>query len=101
VPLVLVVALYIHDGHEAEFEQFESAAAEVMKRYGGGIERRIRCAPSADGSQPYEVHIVAFPDAAAYERYRSDEELRGLAELRRRAIRETRVWSGADARPLP
>jgi uncharacterized protein (DUF1330 family) len=94
--LVLVVALYIHDGREAEFEQFESAAARIMKRYGGGIERRIRCAPSADATQPYEVHIVMFPDAQAFEQYRADEELRGLADLRGRAIRETRVWTGRD-----
>src|SRR6266851_5129744 len=94
--LTLIVPLYIYDGREAEFEEFESAAARAMKRYGGAIDRRIRCTPSADNSQPYEVHVVTFPDAQAFERYRADDELKGLADLRARAIRATTVWSGHD-----
>ncbi|MGO9451250.1 MAG: hypothetical protein ACLQDV_09445 [Candidatus Binataceae bacterium] len=93
--LTLVVALHIHPGHEAEYEQFESAAARIMSRYGGRIERRIRrTAPAAD--TPYEVHLVTFPDPQAFERYREDAELKGLAEMRARAIRATIVWSGVD-----
>jgi len=98
--LTLVVALYVHPGHETEYEQFESAAARIMGRYGGRIERRIRCVAPADDTRPHEVHVVTFPDAQAFVRYRGDAELKGLAELRARAIRETTVWSGADLPPF-
>ena len=37
--LTLIAALYVHPGREAEFGQFEAAAAEIMQRYGGTIER--------------------------------------------------------------
>ena len=95
----MVVSLFIHQGREAEFEQFESEAAKIMKRYGGAVERRIVCAPQAGDAVPREVHIVTFPDEKAFERYRADPGLGALAELRSRAIRQTTVWRGID-RPL-
>ena len=98
--IVLVAALYIHPGHEAEFEQFESAAASIMKRYGGAIERRIGFAPKNDASLPHEVHIVTFPDTQAFERYRADADLVQLADLRTRAIRQTTTWQGSDLPPF-
>jgi uncharacterized protein (DUF1330 family) len=78
-----------------EFEEFEARAGEIMKCYGGAIERRIRLSPG-DPSQPHEVHIVTFPDRDAFARYRDAPELRALADLRRTAIRDTIVWSGCE-----
>ena len=94
--LTLVAALYIHSGREAEFDQFEAAAARIMARHGGAIDRRIRIARAAGDNLPHEVHIVTFPDDASFQRYRADPELHGLAELRARAIRETVVWTGSE-----
>ena len=94
--IVLVAALYIHLGREAEFEQFETAAASIMKRYGGAIERRIGFDSKNDSSLPHEVHIVAFPDSESFERYRADSDLASLADLRARAIRQTIVWPGTE-----
>jgi antibiotic biosynthesis monooxygenase (ABM) superfamily enzyme len=94
--VTLVAALYLHPGREREFEEFETAAAEIMRRYGGAIERRIRIAAAADQDRPYEVHIVAFPDDRSFQQYRADPDLQALAGLRATAIRETVVWSGKD-----
>ena len=93
--VVLVAALYMNPGRRAEFDEFETAAARIMRRYRGAIERRIGIAP-ADENQPDEVHVVAFPDRAAFERYRADPELQGLAKLRQKAIRLTTIWFGGD-----
>jgi antibiotic biosynthesis monooxygenase (ABM) superfamily enzyme len=99
--LTMVAALYINPGKEADFERFELAAAGIMRRYGGAITRRIRCAKGADQSAPYEIHILDFPDAAAFASYRNDAELGAMAELRTSAIRQTTVWSGVDLPPYP
>jgi antibiotic biosynthesis monooxygenase (ABM) superfamily enzyme len=96
----IVAALYVNPGREAEFEQFESAAAAIMNRYGGRIERRIGCDPGPGGDIPHEVHIVTFPDQDSFARYRGDAELNALAGLRARAIRSTVVWRGADLPPF-
>lgn len=92
---MLVVSLFIHEGREAEFEEFESAAAGIMRRHGGAIERRIGAGSPVAG-QPYEVHIVTFPNRRLLETYRGDPDLKALANLRARAIRDTIVWIGED-----
>ncbi len=99
-PVTVVAALYIHPGKEAEFERFESTAARIRRRYGGAVTRRIRCAPGADQSAPYEIHILDFPDAASLANYRNDAELGAMADLRMSAIRQTTVWSGTDLPPF-
>jgi len=94
--IVIVASLYIHPGREAEYEQFETAAESIMHRHGGTLERRIGFASNATPDQPHEVHIVTFPDEAAFQRYRADADLQALAELRARAIRHSTSWIGSD-----
>jgi len=98
--LSLVVVLHVNAGREAEFERFENTAASIMRRHGGAIERRIAVEPDGETSRPAEVHIVTFPDRAAFDRYRADPALAALAALRADAIRETIVWFGADRAPF-
>jgi antibiotic biosynthesis monooxygenase (ABM) superfamily enzyme len=95
-PITLVVALFIHPGRSAEFESFETQAAEIMRRVGGRIERRIACSTKDDPSVPDEVHLVTFPDVDSYKRYRESSELLALASLRAVAIRKTVVWGGSE-----
>jgi antibiotic biosynthesis monooxygenase (ABM) superfamily enzyme len=94
--LTLIAALYLYPGREAEFAQFEAAAADIMQRYGGTIERRIGVAPSSGENLPYEVHILSFPDERSFQAYRTDPDLQVLSDLRALAIRETVLWFGAD-----
>jgi uncharacterized protein (DUF1330 family) len=95
-PLVIVALLFIHPGREKEFEQFETAAESIMSCHGGRLERRIAVISGANPDQPYEVHIVTFPDEASFARYRTDADLQALAELRTRAIRHSTIWMGSD-----
>ena len=94
--LIIVAALFVNRGCEAEFQQFEASAEKIMRRYGGCIERRIGFRENADADHPHELHIVAFPDQQTFDRYRADPDLQALAELRARAIRQTIVWVGKD-----
>jgi hypothetical protein len=90
------VALFIHADRRAEFESFETQAAEIMSRVGGRIERRVACSSNDDPSAPDEVHLVTFPDEDSYNRYRESSELKALASLRAVAIRKTIVWRGTE-----
>jgi antibiotic biosynthesis monooxygenase (ABM) superfamily enzyme len=97
--LTLIAALYLHPGREAEFAQFETAAAAIMQRYGGTIERRIGVAPSSGENLPYEVHILSFSDERSFQEYRTDPDLEALRDLRALAIRETVLWFGTELPP--
>jgi antibiotic biosynthesis monooxygenase (ABM) superfamily enzyme len=94
--LTLIAALYLHPGREAEFGQFEAAAAEIMQRYGGTIERRIGIAPSGGENLPYEVHVLSFHEERSFQGYRTDPDLEALRDLRALAIRETVLWFGTE-----
>jgi antibiotic biosynthesis monooxygenase (ABM) superfamily enzyme len=94
--LTVIAALYLHAGREAEFAKFETAAAEIMGRYGGTIERRIGVAPGSGENLPYEVHILSFPDERSFQGYRTDPDLESLRDLRALAIRETVLWLGTE-----
>lgn len=98
--IILVASLFIHPGHEAEFRQFETEAAHIMKKYGGRIERVIRPHASVPpGSSPYQVHVVSFPSMAQFEAYRKDGDLAKLAPLRQSAIARTEIIVGEAGEP--
>jgi uncharacterized protein (DUF1330 family) len=99
-PFRLVALLTVADGQEADFERYETQAVAIMARHGGRLERRMRCHPR-DESAPDEVHVVSFPDQAAFQRYRADPELTALADLRARVVRRTVVWPARDLPPFP
>jgi antibiotic biosynthesis monooxygenase (ABM) superfamily enzyme len=91
-----LVSLWIRPGEEAAFAVFEEAAGQIMARHGGEIERAFRIGPEAGEDAPFEVHIVSFPDDAAYAAYRSDPEILALRDRRNRIIAQTRVLSAEE-----
>jgi len=98
--LILVVSLFIHPGRGAEFRQFETEAARVMKKYGGQITQVIR--PTVSGQpdpSPHEIHIVSFPNLKSFEAYRGDPDLAKLAPLRQAAVARTEVIMGEEGEP--
>jgi uncharacterized protein (DUF1330 family) len=76
------------------FREYEFKAARILARHGAAIARTIVEDPSAPGSLLREIHIVTFPDAAAFDRYRADPELAGLAARRNSCIAHTQLIFG-------
>ena len=60
--IVLVVHLYVNPGRADEFRRFETAAARIMGRYGGRIERVVRPTAGAAGAPvPDESKVCRSP----------------------------------------
>ena len=98
--VVIVVSLFIHPGQEVPFRQFEAHAAQIMRHYGGRIERVIRPLVSLHGGAlPHEIHIASFPSLERFEAYRGDERLAELAPLRQAAIVKTEITIGHEGEP--
>ena len=83
-----------------QFSSPQTAAARIMKKYGGRVERVIRpTAANVSDALPYEVHVVTFPSHEQFEAYRADAELTSFATLRQTAIARTEILIGKDGEP--
>jgi uncharacterized protein (DUF1330 family) len=94
--MLAVVILTVRRDEREAFERFERAAAAIMARHGGAIERTVAAIAAADPAHEREIHLVRFPDEAAFAAYRADPALRALAPLRERAIIATEILAGRD-----
>jgi uncharacterized protein (DUF1330 family) len=90
----LVVSLWLKADDVAGFESFERAAARVMAKHGGRIDRVIRRASAEGGDGPFEVHVVSFPSWSAFDAYRADQAFKALRPRRERLIARTEIWRG-------
>ena len=84
---IRVVSIWIHPGQEAAFGAFEREAARRMAVHGGRIDLAVRTAqpgsaPGPESLEPYEVHVISFPDMAAADAYASDPATHALMEKR-------------------
>lgn len=70
--------------------KFELQAAQIMASYGGQIVAAFETERNADNSGK-EVHLLTFPDTAAFDAYRQDAALLALSSLRKQAIADTSV----------
>ena len=95
----LIASIWLKNGDVERFEAFERAAALVMGKHGGRIERAIRIGRSNVADAPFEVHVTSFPDAAAYAAYQDDPDLRELAASRAAIIARMVVHAGSELPP--
>ena len=94
--LHLIVRLWLHpEAQVADFEELEREAASIMSSYGGTIEWAFRATTGLEDGEPFEVHLVSFPDDAAFDAYRADARTLSLKERRDKLIACTEVWRGS------
>ncbi len=93
--MTLVAILTVRRAALEQFRAFERQAAAVMRAHGGRIERTV-VVPDDSPALIREVHVVAFPDAGAFEAYRADARLATLAPLRESAVVRTELLVGED-----
>jgi len=99
--IYLTQLVFLHPGGEADFEAFEAVAIPGIARYGGTLHLRIRpdagSVIQADGEVPYEVHLVSFPNADSFERFKTDEARRAVLHLKERSVRAMLLIQGEGA----
>ncbi len=93
--MLLVALLTVRRAALAEFRRYEHAAATIMARHGGAIERAV-VLDAGDPASLRELHLVRFPDADAFAAYRADAALGDLRELREASVLATELWPAED-----
>lgn len=92
----MVAILTVRDAEA--FQLCEAHAAAIIARYEGRVERAIVLdAPSPEGLLR-ELHVVRFPNRAAFESYLADPKVLSLAALRASCIAATEILTGQSWR---
>jgi hypothetical protein len=93
--MLVVAILSIRRAELDTFRAFEHHAARVMAPPGGRIERTV-VVDDGQGELLREIHVVAFPDAAAWAAYRADPALLARSADRGRAVVASEILIGSE-----
>src|SRR5689334_21562461 len=90
--------VYIREGQEESFQQFEDLVLPLLGKYGGELVLRLRPGPGSliggTSECPYEVHVIRFEREEDIERYSNDEVRQRNLHLKERAVRRVLVMKG-------
>lgn len=90
--------IYIKEGQEEIFHQFEEIAIPLISKYNGQLMLRIRpdeaAIIEANVETPYEVHLVEFADESDFENFMRDEERKQFLHLKEQSIKAVTLIKG-------
>lgn len=96
--ILITQLIYVIDGQEKTFNEFESTAIPAISKYNGKLLLRIRPAENtfieAHIDKPYEIHLVQFETQQDFDNFRQDEERKKFLHLKDQSIRMSIVIQG-------
>ena len=96
--IFLTQLIYIKEGQESIFHQFEDIAIPIILKYNGRLLLRVR--PAEDSfienhiDKPYEIHLVEFSDEQDFEDFKQDEERKKFLHLKEQSIKSVLLIKG-------
>jgi len=96
--IFLTQLIYIKEGQENVFHQFEEIAMPLISKYNGRLLLRVR--PDNNSfiensiEKPYEIHLVEFDTEQDFENFRLDEERRKFLYLKEQSVQTTLLIKG-------
>jgi uncharacterized protein (DUF1330 family) len=90
--------IFIKEGQEELFHQFEDVAIPLIAKYNGRLLLRVRPQSSAfvesNMDKPYEIHLVSFPQQEDIDRFMRDEERKKFLHLKEKSIKSSILIQG-------
>jgi uncharacterized protein (DUF1330 family) len=90
--------IYIKEGQERIFHQFEDVAIPIILKYNGQLLLRIRPNETSiiekNIDQPYEVHLVEFAAEDDFQNFMQDEERKQFLHLKEQSIKAVMLIKG-------
>lgn len=90
--------IYIREGQEKIFDEFEAIAIPTISKYNGRLLFRLR--PKANDyiqnqiDHPYEIHLVEFAEENDFNNFMQDEERKKLLHLKEQSIKSSILIKG-------
>lgn len=90
--------IYIKEGQEAVFHQFEEIAIPAILKYKGQLLLRVRPDEKSiiekNMEQPYEIHLVEFATEDDFKNFMLDEERKQFLHLKEQSIKSAILIKG-------
>ena len=91
--------IYIIEGQEKVFDEFEKIAIPTISKYNGRLLLRVR--PNEDAyiesniKNPYEIHLVEFETDNDFVNFMQDEERKQFLHLKEQSIKSVLLIKGS------
>jgi uncharacterized protein (DUF1330 family) len=90
--------IYIIEGQEKVFDEFESVAIPTILKYNGKLLLRVRPTESNfienHVEKPYEIHLVEFLTQQDFENFMKDDERNKFLHLKEQSIKTSILIQG-------
>src|ERR1700712_3556875 len=90
--------VYIKEGQERVFHQFEAIAIPTILKYKGRLLLRVRPSENAfiehHMERPYEIHLVTFDTEQDFDNFTQDEERKKFLHLKDQSIKSVLLIKG-------
>lgn len=96
--ILITQLIYIIEGQENVFDEFESIAIPIILKYNGRLLFRVR--PPEDSfienhiDKPYEIHLVEFETQQDFDNFKQDEERKNFLHLKNQSIKTSILIQG-------
>ena len=90
--------IYIIEGQENTFHQFEDIAIPAISKYNGRLLIRVRPDKHSmiedHAGSPYEIHLVEFDTEQDFENFTRDEERKKFLHLKEQSVKAVLMVKG-------
>jgi uncharacterized protein (DUF1330 family) len=90
--------IYIKEGQEKTFHEFEDSVIPIIAKYNGRLLLRVR--PPEDAfignsiDKPYEIHLGEFDSEQDFKNFMIDEERKRFLHLKEQSVRLSILYKG-------
>jgi uncharacterized protein (DUF1330 family) len=92
--------IYVEDGQEKLFHEFEDHAIPIISKYNGRLLLRLRPTEASyisyDIDLPYEIHLVEFDTEQDFHDFSKDEKRKQFLHLKEQSIKSVLLIKGTD-----
>lgn len=96
--ILITQLIYIIEGQEKTFDEFESIAIPTIYKYNGRLLFRVR--PTESNfieryfDNPYEIHLVEFKTEQDFHKFKQDEDRQKFLHLKDQLIKKSILIQG-------
>lgn len=96
--ILITQLIYIIEGQEETFDEFENIAIPIILKYNGRLLFRVRPEESnfieSHIDKPYEIHLVEFETQQDFDNFKQDEERKSFLYLKDQSIKTSILIQG-------